>query len=763
MTDKLFQALDRMPQTARMRRGHAALLGDGQGNLYVFNPDGSRSSGMVWARVDGMGICSVRCRKISQQRDLPVIVDYGIDQVLEVVEENGAEAIAFTGDRGRSVGPHRDTHDILGPDPDFIQGLRFLPLLCHPTNPPSLSIYVRPYSYEYNGTRKTWAGGGLDLTSEIPTSSNEQLLIVVCLDPVTNVLSYYTGSNTTPFIPGDSVSFTASEIDVINTGSDWQIAAIRAYAGQTQFLWSDWMADRRGWIGGGGSGVTDHGELTGLADDDHTQYHNNARGDARYIQASLFDANTILAADSDNIPTARTIAEARFVGRKTGGTIGPLTGTEATVLLDNVIGDGGAGGTKGLVPAPAAGDAAAGKYLKADGTWVAPASGSSVAAYEDGVSVVAASDKFDFKDANVEDAGGNDAAIYLNLSHIFQARLTLESGVAVSTTDQIAKTVIYLTPCNGNKISLYDGTRQKLYTLSEISIKLTDAQTGTTHNGTKVIDGLTDTSQMVPGMEITGTGVGAASVIATIDSATQITGTVNSTASGTVTVTFKDPANTAYDIFCFPNSGTPKLEKAKWTSLTARATALTLQDGIDAKNGATTRRYIGSYCTTGTAGQCEMILSSPSSILLWNNYNRVDYDVAVTEQTNSWTYGTDAWRSANNNDANRIKIFVGIVRESLVLSVMHSASNNNNYYYTLPGIAEDANNTNNCADAGIGICALMVFLAGEAGGSTAMFKKKPAIGFHYYQWTERSAGGTSTIYSKSTTLRQSGILGTWKA
>lgn len=30
------------------------------------------------------------------------------------------------------------------------------------------------------------------------------------------------------------------------------------------------------------AGVTDHGALTGLADDDHTQYHNDARGDARY-------------------------------------------------------------------------------------------------------------------------------------------------------------------------------------------------------------------------------------------------------------------------------------------------------------------------------------------------------------------------------------------------------------------------------------------------------------------------------------------------
>lgn len=36
--------------------------------------------------------------------------------------------------------------------------------------------------------------------------------------------------------------------------------------------------------GGTGSGVSDHGALTGLADDDHPQYHNDVRGDARYSQ-----------------------------------------------------------------------------------------------------------------------------------------------------------------------------------------------------------------------------------------------------------------------------------------------------------------------------------------------------------------------------------------------------------------------------------------------------------------------------------------------
>ncbi len=36
--------------------------------------------------------------------------------------------------------------------------------------------------------------------------------------------------------------------------------------------------------GGGGTGVTDHGALTGIADDDHSQYHNDTRGDLRYLK-----------------------------------------------------------------------------------------------------------------------------------------------------------------------------------------------------------------------------------------------------------------------------------------------------------------------------------------------------------------------------------------------------------------------------------------------------------------------------------------------
>ncbi len=44
------------------------------------------------------------------------------------------------------------------------------------------------------------------------------------------------------------------------------------------------------------AGVTDHGALTGLADDDHAQYHTDARGDARYAPV----ANGVTNGDSHN-------------------------------------------------------------------------------------------------------------------------------------------------------------------------------------------------------------------------------------------------------------------------------------------------------------------------------------------------------------------------------------------------------------------------------------------------------------------------------
>lgn len=51
----------------------------------------------------------------------------------------------------------------------------------------------------------------------------------------------------------------------------------------------------------------------------------------------------------------------------------PMAGVR-DVAIDVFVGDSGAGGAEGSVPAPAAGDGGAGKFLAATGTWSVPSS-----------------------------------------------------------------------------------------------------------------------------------------------------------------------------------------------------------------------------------------------------------------------------------------------------------------------------------------------------------------------------------------------------
>lgn len=69
-----------------------------------------------------------------------------------------------------------------------------------------------------------------------------------------------------------------------------------------------------------------------------------------------------------------TLADQRLLGNVSGSTAAAaaLTGTQANGVLPAFTGDTGSGGVKGLVPAPAAGDTAAGRFLSAGGTFAAP-------------------------------------------------------------------------------------------------------------------------------------------------------------------------------------------------------------------------------------------------------------------------------------------------------------------------------------------------------------------------------------------------------
>jgi len=71
------------------------------------------------------------------------------------------------------------------------------------------------------------------------------------------------------------------------------------------------------------SGTTDHGALGGLGDDDHTQYHNDSRGDSRYqakdatltslAAVAATAANDFIVADGADSFTKKTLAETKTI------------------------------------------------------------------------------------------------------------------------------------------------------------------------------------------------------------------------------------------------------------------------------------------------------------------------------------------------------------------------------------------------------------------------------------------------------------------
>jgi hypothetical protein len=101
-----------------------------------------------------------------------------------------------------------------------------------------------------------------------------------------------------------------------------------------------------------------------LADGDYGDITVSGSGTVFNIDAGVVGPTELAA----TAVAAGSYGDSLTVGEFTVDADGRLTAA-ADVAIATMVGDSGSGGTKGLVPAPAAGDAAAYKFLSADGTW----------------------------------------------------------------------------------------------------------------------------------------------------------------------------------------------------------------------------------------------------------------------------------------------------------------------------------------------------------------------------------------------------------
>lgn len=93
---------------------------------------------------------------------------------------------------------------------------------------------------------------------------------------------------------------------------------------------------------------TDHGALTGLGDDDHTQYHNDARGDARYYTQTQLNTGQLDSryfAETEHVDTSTGVPDAGKPIKLTAGGIvnSNMLGTRTSELFFPVQTDGNTG------------------------------------------------------------------------------------------------------------------------------------------------------------------------------------------------------------------------------------------------------------------------------------------------------------------------------------------------------------------------------------------------------------------------------------
>lgn len=341
-----------------------------------------------------------------------------------------------------------------------------------------------------------------------------------------------------------------------------------------------------------------------------------------------------------------------------------------------------------------------------------------------------------------------------NLS-VVPFRLTLTTGDGFGT-DLSGQTTIYWTPYGGNAVALYNGSSWNEYIVTEKSLALSGLTPWRLYDifaydnsGTVTLESLGWTAPA--SAAITGCTNATPAVVTSnahgraVDDLVYITGVVGSTGINSATgVPARIKAVTA-NTFTLQSlaaadlaAGGAYVSGGTWylASKTdhARATALTTQDGVLVKTGATTRRYLGTFCATSATTTNDNIASR----LLWNLYSQVNkYVQASSNSSHSYNGGIRPW---NNDLANRINLVNGIQSEGMLVSLQGQTTSGGANFQTYTGVGSNSISAQSTA-TGFSTSATAL----TAAIAVAMIAG-PVAGFSYLQALENTnSSGSSTF------------------
>lgn len=354
---------------------------------------------------------------------------------------------------------------------------------------------------------------------------------------------------------------------------------------------------------------------------------------------------------------------------------------------------------------------------------------------------------------------------------VANVRLTLESGVPFSSTDQTAKGTFYATPCLGSYIPIYNGSSWQDVSFSEMSFARQITITGcATTNGSTTLDltnaDKTNLKLLSSNMTISGTNIFVGANLNSIAAdGNSITMGSNATGTGSgLTITFSMVG--VYDVFVILSGGSPALRVNSWASATSRRDGIVLLNGLYVNNGATTGNpyspissnlgtYIGTVEGTTISGS-DGFFDSMSARTVWNYFNRRLRPMSAVEATNTWTWSTASYQIANSSLSNRLQFTRGLDEDMVFANAMSS-------------VLSSGATSRDCR-VGIGLDSQSANSATVYDGHTtnssqrailkASYAGYPGLGSHYLAWLEQGGGAdTQTWSGDNGGTRQMGIYG----
>lgn len=270
MSDEIRRALANFVYRSMDFRGRPATVGKQDGTVFVTDESGNEYKDRIWVTYTDTGTTLnetiVDRNGVSPTPQMPILVQ-DIRGTPTAVLSLAGPLMGTYSNNGTSYPAQSHSHYLEGPNPDYVEGRRFMPGVVHPSSPPALTVYVEPVFYRYEGTMKVWEGGTTgSLSSYVPVVDDGRIhFVIIALDRSDNSVDIIDGDDVpqggTILFPVNAFVDYDDVLGVSIAAKYWPLAVVELSYGQTAVKVKHITYDHRLW--GGEVGL----DIVGLTED----------------------------------------------------------------------------------------------------------------------------------------------------------------------------------------------------------------------------------------------------------------------------------------------------------------------------------------------------------------------------------------------------------------------------------------------------------------------------------------------------------------